>query len=320
MFHSAGWLEALRRTYGYEPRVYTTSPPDAPLANALLVSAVRSWLTGTRFVAGPFADHCDALVDAERDLDTLLDAMRDEAREAGAKYVELRPSEGLDGGATWLVPHQRYWLHVLDLRPSIEELLSACHKDSIQRKIQRARREALRIETGRSEALLIAFYALLGATRRRHYLPPQPIAWFRNLIACLGDAVSIRVAFKDACAIGAILTIRHGDTLTYKYGGSNATMHAAGAMPALMWSAIVEAKAAGLRRLDLGRSDIGQHGLITFKDRFGAARHAITYYRGLQRGAGARSALGARIARAVVRRMPDRALRVAGRALYRHVG
>lgn len=27
IFHTAGWLEALRRTYGYEPIAYTSSPP-----------------------------------------------------------------------------------------------------------------------------------------------------------------------------------------------------------------------------------------------------------------------------------------------------
>ena len=31
VFHSPGWLDALQRTYGYEPVVYTTSPPGTEL-------------------------------------------------------------------------------------------------------------------------------------------------------------------------------------------------------------------------------------------------------------------------------------------------
>ena len=33
IFHTPGWLEALRRTYGYEPVAFTTSPPGHPLTN-----------------------------------------------------------------------------------------------------------------------------------------------------------------------------------------------------------------------------------------------------------------------------------------------
>ena len=29
VFHTPGWLDALRRTYGYEPVVYSTSAPQA---------------------------------------------------------------------------------------------------------------------------------------------------------------------------------------------------------------------------------------------------------------------------------------------------
>jgi hypothetical protein len=32
LFHTVEWLEALRRTYGYEQLVLTTSSPSAPLA------------------------------------------------------------------------------------------------------------------------------------------------------------------------------------------------------------------------------------------------------------------------------------------------
>src|SRR2546430_5296635 len=62
VFHTPGWLEALRRTYGYEPVVYTTSLPRAELTNGLVFCRVRSWLTGRRLVSLPFSDHCEPLV------------------------------------------------------------------------------------------------------------------------------------------------------------------------------------------------------------------------------------------------------------------
>lgn len=46
VFHTAGWLKALRRTYGYEPLVFTTSSPTGELENELLFCRIESWLTG----------------------------------------------------------------------------------------------------------------------------------------------------------------------------------------------------------------------------------------------------------------------------------
>src|SRR5207253_7683501 len=90
-----------------------------------------------------------------------------------------------------------FYFHQLDVSPSLEKLFRGLHKDSIQRKIRRAEREALDCEEGRSELLLRKFYRLFLATRRRHTLPPQPFAWFRNLVDCLGDHLKVRVASKD---------------------------------------------------------------------------------------------------------------------------
>src|SRR6185295_20146121 len=62
VFHTRGWLEALRSTYGYVPVAFTTSAPNENLTNAVLFCAVRSWLTGSRLVSLPFSDHCEPLV------------------------------------------------------------------------------------------------------------------------------------------------------------------------------------------------------------------------------------------------------------------
>ena len=320
IFHTAGWLDAVRRTYGYVPVAYTTSAPSQPLTNAVVVSQVRSWLTGSRLVSGPFADHCDPLFSDDADLHSAVDALQRDVRGGPWSCFELRPALAAVRPSPMLVAHRQYCLHVLDLGPSLETLRTACHKNAIQQKIQRAQRESLRIESGRSKRLLSAFYEQLCAARRRHRVPPQPPSWFRNLVECLGESASIRVAFRDDRPIGAILTIRHRDTVFYKYGGSDATMHAAGAMPFLIWNAIVEAKTAGMRRFDFGRSELDQQGLITFKDRFGAARTTITYLRYSRRRQTRQARFAARVAGAMVRQMPASVLQVAGRLLYRHVG
>ena len=47
VFHSPDWIEALHRTYRYEPVVYTTSPPAEEPTNGILLCRIKSWLTST---------------------------------------------------------------------------------------------------------------------------------------------------------------------------------------------------------------------------------------------------------------------------------
>src|ERR1700733_3920504 len=72
VFHSVGWLNALQKTYGYEPLVYTNSPEHTPLSNGIIFCRVKSWLTGRRLVSLPFSDHCEPLVDSVEELNELL--------------------------------------------------------------------------------------------------------------------------------------------------------------------------------------------------------------------------------------------------------
>src|SRR2546428_6741918 len=140
VFHTPEWLTALRRTYNYARTVFTTCPGDAPFTNGLVLCRVDSWLTGTKLISLPFSDHCEPLVHNAADLDVLLSVIRE--RTAGRiKYAEIRPlSIELERESGW-TPYSQYYFHVLDLRPSLEELHSRLHKDSIQRKIRRAERE-----------------------------------------------------------------------------------------------------------------------------------------------------------------------------------
>src|ERR1035438_9024202 len=67
VFHTTAWLDALYRTYGYRPVVYTDAPPGCELASGVPFCHVDSWLTGRRLVSVPFSDHCDPLVSGTAD-------------------------------------------------------------------------------------------------------------------------------------------------------------------------------------------------------------------------------------------------------------
>jgi lipid II:glycine glycyltransferase (peptidoglycan interpeptide bridge formation enzyme) len=321
VFHTPEWLEALRRTYGYLPVAYTTSCPGDRLRHATVLCEIRSWLTGRRLVSLPFADHCQPLVDHPADRDAIAAHLRHAVDSGAWKYVESRPLTSDPADPRGPGPAGAFCFHSLDLDPALEVLFENCHKDSIQRKIRRAERESLRCDTGTSDEHLRTLYALVLLTRRRHHLPPQPRGWFGNLRDCMGDRFRICVASKDGRAVAAVVLLRHRDTLVYKYGASDVRFHNLGAMPFLFWNAICDAKAAGIRRLDLGRSDANNDGLITFKDRLGADRSTLTYVRyPVPSDAQADAYPQVDMAKRMLARLPDRLLAATGSVLYRHVG
>ncbi|HTR24408.1 MAG TPA: GNAT family N-acetyltransferase [Terriglobales bacterium] len=321
VFHQRGWLEALHRTYGYEPFVLTRTPPGTPLQNGILLCKVSSWLTGTRLVSVPFADHCEPLWDMQGESADYSQWLRAEAERHHAKYVEVRPLCPLSPREGNLQPSHSYCFHELDLRLTESELFARLHKDSIQRKIRRAEREQLACESGRSGKLQDEFYRLLLFTRRRHRLPPQPRAWFHNLIESVGDQSLIRVARHNGTAIAAILTLRHASTVVYKYGCSDERFHQLGAMPFLFWRLIQESKASGAETIDFGRSDADNEGLITFKDHWGTAKRTLIYYRHPERRrAKSLSSSDSSGMRQIFAMLPDSFLSIAGRLLYRHMG
>src|SRR5271165_6747765 len=320
LFHSSSWLEALHRTYGYGPVVITTSAPDEPLTNGLVFCRVESWLTGRRFVSLPFSDHCDPLVSSETELDHLLSSMEHRVDAGYWKYIEIRPVSYRPSSHTGLGKSLTYQFHRLDLRRNTQELLRGFHKDCVQRKIRRAEREGLKYEAGTSKALLRKFYELVVMTRRRQYLPPQPVAWFRGLVAAFGDDLKIRVASKGDLPVAGILTLSHKKSMYYKYGGSKTEFNKLGGMALLLWKTMQEAKDNGLEELDMGRSDVDNSGLITFKERWGAVGTLLSYWKYPHKPPVIPSRWRKRLARRVVTAAPALALEAVGTLLYRHIG
>jgi len=90
----------------------------------------------------------------------------------------------------------------------------------------------------------------------------------------------------------------------------------------LFWKAITDACAEGRTAFDFGRSDPDQTGLLTFKDRWGAARVPVSYWRcPASRTAASplRRWVDACASRAFFH-APDGIRVAAGTLLYKHIG
>ena len=322
IFHTREWLDVLRRSYGYEPVAFTTSP-GATLANAVVFCRVRSWLTGARLVSLPFSDHCQPLIDAP-DLEAVLDHLQQERKSQRLRYIELRPlaNDTPLSAQQGFSSSERFHFHAIDLRPKLDAIYENLHGNCIRRKIRRSERDGLVYESGRSDALLQKFRHLLLLTRRRHQLPPQPPSWFQNILDALGEYVTIHVASKDGVPVASIMTFTYKRTTVYKYGCSDTRFNAMGGTPLLFWNAIQQAKAAGVEEFDLGRSNEEDAGLIDFKQHLGGVPSELTYYRNpplRQRSIDSKAPVVS-LPRQALSRLPDPLFTGVGQLLYRHLG
>jgi hypothetical protein len=300
-------MRALQRTYNFTPTVLTTDPPGHNLTNGIPFCRVNSILTGRRLVSLPFSDHCQPLSAP----DELIQSLPDICRREKLKYIELRPLE--PSSPPGLTSSEKFLFHVLDLRPALDDIFRKFHNDCIRRKIRRAEREGLIADAGNSEKLLDDFYSLLIITRRRHKLPPQPRQWFQNLLESMGEKATIRVARSNERPVAAILTLQHKQTAVYKYGCSDDSDSNLGGTQLILWKAIEDAKAKGMQSMDLGRCDLDGEGLAIFKERWGAVRHELEYFRYPAPKPGKKLSLG------FLANLPDPLLIAAGRLLYRHM-
>lgn len=319
VFHSPGWLRALRDAYGYQPIAFTTSPPGGDLSDGVVFCRVKSWLTGDRLVSLPFSDHCEPLVDHPAALACILSRLTDSAG-GGAGRIEIRPMTAGLAASAGFSRLAEFQLHRLDLRPSPAALFGRFHKNT-RRNIQRGEAGFLRYEKGASETLLEHFRHLLTRTRKRHRVPPQPLQWFRSLCECMAGRAAIHMAYRESIPVAGIFTLRHNGVMVYKYGCFDPTYRQHGGMAFLLWRTMQEARQGGVREFDFGRSDSGDAGLITFKQRWGSVVSPLTYWScGMRRFEGSALQWTGRRLREILPYLPDRLLTATGNLLYKHVG
>src|SRR5258708_7909596 len=92
-------------------------------------------------------------------------------------------------------------------------------------------------------------------------------------------------------------------------------------MPFLFWKLIEEGKSTGAERLDFGRSESDNEGLVAFKDKFGTTKRTLTYYRYPKTTKQAAHSWGdSGFVRRMFSILPDGVLSAAGKILYRHIG
>lgn len=325
IFHHSAWARVLKDTYRYSPSYYVVEGEAGDIIAAAPFYRISSWLTGSRLVCLPFSDFCFPLSHRPEDTRLLLSSAKEEVDSGQASHLEIRgwrdTSDPIELG---LVGSWCYVVHAATLARDPEECKWRLHHRAL-RSLKKAQKLGLTVRDNGGEADVADFYRLVVATRKKQGLPPQPYSFFRAIHRHLiepGHAF-LAVAEHEGRIIAGSLFLRFRDTITYKFNASDRSYLQLMPNHLLIWHALQKACSEGYGYLDFGRCAVDNAGLRVFKSQWGTQEGDLCYYyypavRGI--GAISGSSLKYRAMATVTQRMPDTVLRLAGAAMYRHLG
>lgn len=320
VFHHSAWARVLHRTYGHQP-CYFSCRKDGRVVALVPVMEVSSVVTGRRGVSLPFSDFCTPLFfSADHPVrETVAEALNSLARERGWRHWEIR---GGDGPAEGGHPYSTYLSHSLCLLDGSDALFSR-FDPAVRRAIRKAESGGLTVSVRTDREAMAAYYGLHVRTRRRHGLPPQPLAFFLNIhreIMEQGLGFIALVARGNQPVAGTVF-FHTGPRAIYKFGACDERFMDLRANNLAMWNGIKAVCSLGCETLSFGRTDRGHDGLRRYKQGWGTTEATLQYYR--DRSSVRKSAANAEsvsgTASAFFSRLPLPVNRLLGRLIYPHL-
>jgi len=318
-FHTSAWAKTLVASYGFKP-AYFIVPEEGRFALMMPLMEVNSYLTGKRGVALPFTDQCRPATLNEELFNQAVRSAIHRGEERDWRYIEWRDAGYFDDR---LPASELYYVHDVDLAKAGPDLFRSL-SDNNRRNIKKAVREDVIVSIEKSLGSIEEFYRLNLITRKRHGLPPQPFAFFRNVFEQIlaRDSGVVATASHKGRVIAASVFFHFGKKAIYKYGASEATYQHLRPNNLVMWEALTWYNKQGFETLSLGRTEMNNPGLLQFKRTWGAEERVVKYHRYDLRKRNyvpLRSRTSAHIER-LFSRFPTSVLRLVGRFFYKHAG
>jgi serine/alanine adding enzyme len=276
-FHEPAWTEFLGECYGYRTFAAALVGMDGrPRAGLPVIETRRLLSRERRWVSLPFTDFCPPLAqdpEAEQQLGVELDHARAAARvDRFVVHADLSSTAAQTRG--------QGFRHELKLEDDADSLFRRMSKSQVQRNVKRARREQVSVRRAeREEDLDRVFFDLQLATRRRLGAPIQPrrfytLLWRKMIQAGHG---SLLLAYHRGDPIAGAVFLRGNGTLVYKFGASSKSHWDLRPNALVMWTAIEQAYADGIKVVDLGRTEPQHESLRRFKQHWSTSEIPLTH-------------------------------------------
>lgn len=317
LFHAEPWRQAVEQTFQlkieeFRPR---SEPDGAAYYSAL--SDVR----GERVVATPFSDFCDPMLTTKEGWDEFATHLKRFERPVTVRpFVNRHPLEDRS-----FEHRQELLWHGIDLSDGADTVWESL-RSKLRTSIRRAPKLGITFRVSTSMDDIRTFHAMHVNLRKTKYqMLAQPIDLFEALHERFGDDMAVIMAEDgDGDPVAAMVYFAWNGVWYYKFGASYDRPYRPNA--AMIVEACREGADRGLTLLDMGRSDIDQPGLVSFKQSFATEERLLTTLHWQpeefrdETGAEVGKTLGAVTGLLTDPSVPDRVTAEGGRLLYRYFG
>jgi hypothetical protein len=320
-FHRPEWHDVIRATYGHECD-YWLALRGADIAGVFPVAHVRVPLLGSKTIAMPYQMYSGAPIGRRESFEPLVTAAIEQARSAGAKYLEIRHHEE----AAWLGPlgfeHVDSGLVTTSVPLDGLSLQQAAHGH--RQRVRKAERQGVDIVETQDADEWRTFRRMYLETGRAMGAPQAGWSFFANLREHAAGLARLYMARHEGRTVGGFLVFGDGRVSFARCSAhSSSESFAVNAGQALWWRALTDAAAAGTTRFNCGITWIGDAGLIKWKEGWGGESGPVHLYvlpiRSDVPEPGSYFE-GYKLAKAVWRRLPIPVVDVVGHAVTRWIG
>jgi len=276
VFHSPQWLRVLAATYGFAPRAaILVDEGGQPVAG--MPYCVIEGIPTRRIAAPPFSDFCDPIVADTAQWQELVGPLLEEGCRLTVRC--LHNEIPVRDGRVPAVDRAKW--HGLDLTAGADTIWQGLH-GSARRAVRKAQNAGVVVRPAENLEDLRSFYELHLKIRKYKYrLLAQPYSFFENIWDEFGvpGNGSLLVAEHEGKIVGGVFFLQWKGVLYYKFNASDPDLVSVRPNDLVIWSAIDDASAKGLVKLDLGLSDWDQEGLIRYKRKYASEEKTISFLR-----------------------------------------
>ena len=254
-FHRPAWLRAIERATGNRAYMLAAVASSGQIRGLLPLTYMKSRLFGSALVSAGFAVDGGILADDSRAIQALGNAAQGLAREWGAGSIEMRG--GPAPSAEWTLHEGSHLGFVRPIAADDEaELLAIPRKHRAELRKALAN-PALRVEAGRTQALIRDHYRVYSESVRNLGTPVFPARLFREVLDQFGKQADILAIYDGDRPVSAVLTLYHADRVMPFWGGGISDARRLRSNELMYYRLMGHGRAVGMRLFDFGRSKTG---------------------------------------------------------------
>ena len=270
IYHHPVWVKAISRIYNFQPYYLLITGPQGNELTGLFPFVVNRNKGKGKIISLPSTTHCEPILPNKFDFNIIIQSIKEYF---GSDSIEFDFKSRINLSIQNFTSTSDYFVHIIELCPTLEETFNSFGKRSIRRLIRKADENRLSFRLGNSGKDLKIFYELEIKLRKSIGLPPAPYEFFKTLWDHLSkeNLALLPVIEFDGNPIAASIVLKFKDTFYFEYTAIDKKYIDLYPNHKLHWEIIkIAQNDYNAKFINMGRTAVEQENLIYFKEKWNA--------------------------------------------------